>query len=97
MKYLLAMVMVLISTVCWSAPFLVCDPVTDAETIEVMIDSTPTIVQGNTIRIDLASLATGSHTARAKACNMWGCGEESTLNFTKSIPAGSITISIVKQ
>lgn len=95
MKYILALILVFATSMAFAAPFLVCDPVPGAETIEVMIDGNAQIVTGDTIHIDLAYLATGSHTVKAKACSIWGCGEEANLPFTKSVPVGTIIISIV--
>jgi hypothetical protein len=93
----------LIPGLVWAAPFLVCDPADPLEGItyyEIIMDSSPPIKSpavNNALHQDMASVSTGSHTVKAKACNVWGCSGEANLNFTKSFPGIPTTISIASQ
>jgi hypothetical protein len=42
---------------------------------EIMLGADPTGEHG--FRYELTGLATGSYTVKAKACNQWGCGDDS--------------------
>ena len=45
---------------------------------------------------DLAMVTTGAHSAKAKACNVWGCSADSSAYpFVKTIPGVPITLQIV--
>ena len=66
-------------------PFLVCDPPGVEEGVthykingfgnEIMLGVDPTGEHG--FVYELTALPTGSHTVTAKACNQWGCGDDS--------------------
>lgn len=95
-KLLFALVFVLafsISTV-FAAPFLVCDPNPGATKIILEINTVeipefPAETDGS-LRHDLAGLAEGPFTIRAKAGNVWGWSDWSLpLADTKAIPNAS--------
>lgn len=93
--------LVMISTA-YAEPFLVCDPMPDAEQTQVTLDGTPqpwtdyqeADFDGTTycVLMDLDSISTGGHTVTAKARNIWGeTSDSDPLDFTKSAggpPAG---------
>jgi hypothetical protein len=88
MKYVLALLFLLIPSLVLGAPFLVCTPMPASYEItefilEIdgqIISVPPEVLPDGTFRIkyDLAGIANGNHTVRVKAKNMW---EESGFPF----------------
>jgi len=72
-------------------PFLVCDPQAGAEQYVLEINGTDgaifTAQPDGSMKYDLAGLADGTYTVRAKAGNIWGWSEYSLpFEFTKAVP-----------
>jgi hypothetical protein len=104
MKRLLILAIVLFASQAAAAPFLVCEPYLPQEGVvkfQVTIDAAAavdSVPAANALHHDMAAVATGAHTVKVRACNVWGCGADSApFTFTKSIPAAPTTISIVGQ
>ncbi len=92
-RLLFALVFVLmfgVSTV-FAAPFLICDPQANVDEYVLEINGTETSefaseVDGS-VRYDLAALAEGAFTIKAKAGNIWGWSDWSDpLSDTKALP-----------
>ena len=100
-KLFLVLCLLLIPSLVWAAPFLICDPapIVDAVTRYVVIldatapvDSVPVL---NALRFDLAGVSAGPHSVKVKACNVWGCSADTApFMFTKSSPGTPTTILI---
>jgi len=65
-----------------AGPFLVCDPNADTDTYEVYIDGVlaKADIQAQadgSLKFDLAGIVPGQYTWTAKACNIWGCSDQS--------------------
>jgi len=66
--------------VAWSAPFLVCDPITDAIMFQIEVDGVEVVIDypaepDGSLHYDMAAHAGGDHTVRARASNMWQYGD----------------------
>jgi hypothetical protein len=84
------------------APFLVCDPYSIPVNFRVQLDggswveaTAKTDITGTYLYYDLAPVATGSHTIKARAYNEWGESADSLpFSFTKAVPAVPGTLKI---
>ena len=103
MKYLLAIVFLLIPALCFAGPFLVCDPQSGVTSYTVEIGQGANISTqigipaqpDGSLRLDLVTITQpGNYTFRAKACNAeWGCGEYSSpFSATKPGSPGNVRI-----
>jgi hypothetical protein len=97
MKYVLALLIMLIPSVVFGSPFLVCDPIQQSfEVTEFILEIDgqvisvpPEVLPDGTFRIfyDLAGITNGNHTIRAKAKNIWGESSWSApFDFTSGMP-----------
>jgi hypothetical protein len=100
-KIVFAIIVCLLPTYVFAAPFLVCDPFVaslNVTSFQVTVDTSTPVSStpvSNALKFDLSTISDGYHTASVKACNIWGCGESSSINFTKSVPSSPTSISIV--
>lgn len=77
-----------------AAVYLVCAPQSNVDRYEierngtvVMTSQSPDPSGTYGFKHDVTSLADGTYTYRAKACNLWGCSDfSSPLVFTKALP-----------
>ena len=88
----------------YAAPWLVSDPYPADQIIskfQISIDGgayVDSIPQGNALRYDFAGIANGSHTIKARACNLYGCSPDSApFELIKSIPGVPTNITISAQ
>lgn len=90
--FILVFVLVFSVSTVLAAPFLVCDPNPEATKIILEINAVeipefPTETDGS-LRYDLAGLAEGDFTIRAKAGNIWGWSDWSVpFDDTKATPS----------
>jgi hypothetical protein len=94
-KIILIGLFCLFPAVCYASPFLVCDPYSPADQVtnfQVTIDTAAPVDSApvnNALKYDLANISFGSHTVKVKACNIWGCSDDSVpFTFTK-LPLGA--------
>jgi len=91
MKRLFFLLLLLLPSLVFASPFLICDPNPGAEKVILEINGVeipefPAEVDGS-LRYDLVGLAEGAFTIRAKAGNVWGWTEWSDpLSDTKATP-----------
>lgn len=101
----LAMILALlfVAGASWAQPFLVCKPVTDAESYLVKIDGAADPIevpgyqtQDNKIMIhyDLAGYTNGSHHLEVASKNMWGQSEYVPFDFIKQVPGNPLGIGL---
>jgi len=82
MKTITILILLLSASVTFAGPFLVCDPNSDTDTYEVYKDGVllaaniPAQSDGS-LKYDLVSVSPGQYTWTAKACNIWGCSDQS--------------------
>ena len=96
------LVILMFAATSWAAPFVVSDPAPAEDGIinykiyidgGVAIDSVPV---AGAIRYDLSGLPAGSHTIKAKACNVWDCsGDSLPLDLIKKVPGAPGVLRIV--
>lgn len=92
MKYILALFLVLVPTVAFAGPYVVCDAYLPADEIinfkvsldgGVYVNSVPV---SNGLKYDLSAVTVGVHTIKAQACNIWGCSVDSLpFSFTRPV------------
>ena len=92
----------LLPVLAFGAPFLICDPNPGAEKIILEINSVEmpefAAETDGSLRYDLAGIAEGDFTIRAKAGNIWGWSEYSVpFNFTKSLPQAPMGLRVSGQ
>ena len=92
--------LLLIPSIAFSAPFLVCDPqegVVGYEITGLNPETVNFIAQPDgSLKYDLASLPNGSYSGSVAACNMWGCGPATTIApFVKAVPAAPAGVRLV--
>jgi hypothetical protein len=102
-KIILVGLFCLFPAVCYASPFLVCDPYTAADQVtnfQVTIDTAAPVDSApvtNALKYDLANVSSGSHTAKVKACNIWGCSADSApFTFVKQLPGVPQNVTITK-
>lgn len=104
MKKLALLALLLFATPAWAGPFVICDPYPPGAVptkFQVTYDGVTTevpyieaVFDGETKAVlkDLAGIPMGAHAVTAKACDIWGCTDDSVpLEFTKellSVPFG---------
>lgn len=108
-RLLLIVILLLIPTIAWSAPFLVCDPyptsVVQPTYFSLVIDggsaiqSTPEVLTDNSVRLhyDLTGIATGAHNITAAACDVWGCSSAVPFGFTRTVPGAPANLKLSNQ
>jgi len=105
MKKILIILTVLFLTadMAFASPFLICTPVTDAESYLVKIDGAadPVEVPGYQtqdgkimIHWDLFEFANGNHHLEVAAKNMWGQSEYVPFDFTKQVAGNPLGIGL---
>jgi hypothetical protein len=99
----LLLVLALFPSVALASPFLVCDPYSPADQVtnfQVTIDAAAPVDSApvnNALKYDLANISFGSHTVKVKACNIWGCSEDSApFTFIKQLPGAPQNVTITK-
>jgi len=87
----------------WASPFLVCTPVTDAESYLLKIDGSvdPVEIPGYQtqdgkimIHYDLAGFSNGNHHLEVAAKNVWAQSEYVPFDFTKQVPSNPLGIGL---
>ncbi len=102
------LVLVMLPALSWGSPFFTSDPQTDADYFEIQLDGVITRVSsedmgiaGIKIEEDISDMTMGSHTVRARACNMWGtdnidCSEWTPfLDFSRVQPGQPTGLNLV--
>ena len=92
--------LLLIPSIAFSAPFLVCNPqegVVGYEITGLNPETVNFIAQPDgSLKYDLASLPNGSYSGSVAACNMWGCSSATTIApFVKAVPAAPAGVRLV--
>ncbi len=105
-KILIIGLFVLIPSLVWGSPFLICDPQTGVTSYQltgpIWVPTTTPAQADGSIRLDVATAATGINSLTFKACKTdvtWGvlCSEAVPFVFTKpASPANPAGIGLVK-
>ena len=98
-KLLLVIAFMLVASVSFASPFLVCDPQAGVVGYEItgLGDKITFIAQQDgSLRYDLASIQSGTYNLTVAACNMWGCSAATAADpFTKAVPSAPAGLRIV--
>jgi hypothetical protein len=102
-KLLLVIAFMLVASVSFASPFLVCDPQDGVAGYEItgVGNSAPVsyVAQPDgSLKYDLASLPNGSYSGSVAACNMWGCGPATAIApFVKAVPLAPAGVRLVEK
>lgn len=94
--------LLLIPSIAFSAPFLVCNPqegVVGYEITGLNPETVNFIAQPDgSLKYDLAPLPNGSYGGTIAACNMWGCGPATAIApFVKAVPLAPAGVRLVEK
>ena len=86
MKKLLILIIMLLATPVFAAPYLVCDEDASVDSYLVSMDSGSDIETPAPLHFDLDGIDVGNHHIEVKAKNLWGVSSPSPLDFSKQLP-----------
>jgi len=96
--FLMASLIVTLSvSIASASPYLKCDPQSGVEYYSVIEGDKTTKVAAEvdgSIKMDLGTISTGSHSITVAACNIWGCSEYVPFSYTRSAATTPANIKI---
>jgi hypothetical protein len=97
-KLLLVIAFMLVASVSFASPFIVCDPQAGVVGYEITGLGEPVtfVAQPDgSLKYDLASVNSDTYTLTVAACNVWGCSSTAPFGFSKQVPSAPAGLRIV--
>jgi hypothetical protein len=97
-KLLLVIAFMLVASVSFASPFIVCDPQAGVVGYEITGLGEPVtfVAQPDgSLKYDLASVNSDTYTLIVAACNVWGCSSTAPFGFSKQVPSAPAGLRIV--